>query len=239
MTVDPEALNASLQRLARERNEQLATAGVVPALNAVTSACVDLFGVTGSGIMLADEQNITRYVAASDGPGRILETVEGETGQGVCTEAFVHNRVTTSDDIAADERWPELARIVAPHGVHAVLGIPVLLGAVTVGTLDVYLDRPHEWTDNECAAAVRYGDVVQATLATALAAHTAGQLADQLQYALDHRVVIERGVGYLMARDGTDPVTAFNRLRRAARNARSKIGDVATTLLETGRLPNE
>jgi hypothetical protein len=34
----------------------------------VTEACVDLFGVTGSGIMLADEQNVPHYVAASDGP---------------------------------------------------------------------------------------------------------------------------------------------------------------------------
>lgn len=239
MTVDPEVLKASLQRLAREQNEQLASAGVVAALGAVTMACVDLLGVTGSGIMLADEQNVTRYVAASDGPGRMLETVESQTGQGVCTEAFVNNRIVTSRDIAADDRWPELARLMGPHGVHAVLGVPVRLGAVTVGTLDVYRDHPHEWTDNECAAAARYGDVVEATLRTALAAHAAGALADQLQYALQYRVVIERGVGYLMARDRIDAVTAFNRLRRAARNARSKIGDVAATLQDTGRLPGE
>jgi hypothetical protein len=42
--------------------------GVVEALRPVNEACVDLFGVTGSGIMLADEQNVPRYVAASDGP---------------------------------------------------------------------------------------------------------------------------------------------------------------------------
>jgi AmiR/NasT family two-component response regulator len=40
-----------------------------------------------------------------------------------------------------------------------------------------------------------------------------------------------------MARDGLDPVTAFNRLRRAARSTQRKIGDVATELLSTGRLP--
>ena len=64
-------------------------------------------------------------------------------------------------------------------------------------------------------------------------------LAGQLQYALDYRVVIERGVGYLMARDDVDAVTAFNRLRRAARNTQSKIGEVAIQLLETGRLPTD
>jgi AmiR/NasT family two-component response regulator len=51
--------------------------------------------------------------------------------------------------------------------------------------------------------------------------------------------VIERGVGYLMARDRVDAVVAFNRLRRAARSTQSKIGDVATQLLETGRLPTD
>jgi hypothetical protein len=41
---------------------------VVEALRHVTEACVALFGVTGSGIMLADEQNVPHYVAASEGP---------------------------------------------------------------------------------------------------------------------------------------------------------------------------
>ena len=49
-----------------------------------------------------------------------------------------------------------------------------------------------------------------------------GELAAQLQYALDYRVIIERGVGYLMARDGLDSMTAFNRLRRAARDTQAK-----------------
>lgn len=51
--------------------------------------------------------------------------------------------------------------------------------------------------------------------------------------------MIERGVGYLMARDNVDAVTAFNRLRRAARSTQTKIGDVATHLLETGQLPTD
>jgi hypothetical protein len=34
----------------------------------LTEASVDLSGVTGSGIMLADKQNVPHYVAASDGP---------------------------------------------------------------------------------------------------------------------------------------------------------------------------
>ena len=65
MAIDPEALTASLRRLATLGKPGI---GVVQALQHVTEACVDLFGVAGSGIMLADEQNVPHYAAASDGP---------------------------------------------------------------------------------------------------------------------------------------------------------------------------
>jgi transcriptional regulator with GAF, ATPase, and Fis domain len=236
VAIDPDALSASLRRLATVGEPG---AGVVQALQQVTEACVDLFGVTGSGIMLADQQNVPRYVAASEGPGRMLEVVESDTGQGPCTEAFVNNTLVASADVTAEGRWPDLASALRPHAVRAVLGLPVRLGGVTVGTLDVFYDRPHMWQDDECQALARYRDVVESTLAAAVVAHNAGELASQLQYALDYRVIIERGVGYLMARDQVDSMTAFNKLRRAARDTQSKIGDVAQRLVSTGRLPAE
>ena len=232
--IDPVALTASLQRLTGEGTAD----ALLPTLRSVVDAAVELFGVSGSGIMLADQQNMTRYVAASDGPGRILEQVESETGQGPCTQAFVTNQVVSSRDVTTESRWPRLAALIQPHGVRAVLGVPVRLGGAPVGTMDVYLTEPHDWTDGECAALSRYGDVIEAALGAALAAHTAGELADQLQYALEYRIVIERGIGYLMARDHLDQVAAFNRLRQAARSSQAKIGEVADRLLDTGELPN-
>src|SRR5690348_196483 len=140
MKTDPEALAASLRRLA----QRASVIDLVPTLREVTEACVDIFGVSGSGIMIADEQNVPHYVAASDGAAQILEAAESNTGQGPCTEAFVTNEVITSSDLRVDSRWPELALAVAGHQVRAVVGLPVRLGAAPVGTLDVYLDRPHE-----------------------------------------------------------------------------------------------
>ena len=233
MTIEPEALAASLRRLADRGDEGT----MLSALNQVSAACVELFSVTGSGIMLFDEQNAQRYVASTDGPGRVLEKLETELGEGPCTDAFVYGGLMASSDLAADARWPTLAGAIASLPVHAVLGVPVRLGAITVGTIDIYRDHAHNWSGSEEAALLRYSDVVSSTLMAALAAHNAGELAAQLQYALDYRVIIERGVGYLMAREGVEAVTAFNRLRRAARNTQRKIGDVAEVLLATGRLP--
>ena len=236
MPVDKEALTVSLRRLTDRAHPD---GNLRAALHEVTDACVDLFGVSGSGIMLADEQNISRYVAASDGPGRVLETLESELGEGPCTESFVLGTSITVTDLATESRWPEMAAAIAPYPVHAVLGVPVRLGGITVGTLDVYKDHPSDWDESERAALTRFSNIVGMLLSSALSAHEATELAGPLQYALDYRVVIERGVGYLMARDNVDAVTAFNRLRRAARSNQSKIGDVATQLLETGRLPTD
>ena len=236
MSIEEAALAESLRRLTFSRDD---SGSLVGSLEQVVSACVDLFGVGGAGLLIADEQDMLRYVAASDGPGRLLEQTEAEASQGPCTQAFVEARVITTRDVTADtDRWPVLAEAMRGQPVRAVLGTPVVLGGVPVGTLDVYQEHVHDWDDSEISALTRYAEVIATTLSAALQAHTAGELARQLQYALDYRVVIERAVGYLMARDGQDPVTSFNALRGVARRKRSKIGLIAEHVLETGKLPS-
>jgi GAF domain-containing protein len=235
VNIDDAALAESIRRLTQSGTDD---GSVLTALEQVVAACVDLFGVGGAGLLIADEQDVLAYVAASDGPGRVLETTEAETGEGPCTEAFVKDLVVVSRDITAEsERWPILASRLADQPVRAVLGVPVRMGGVPVGTLDVYQEHPHDWDASEVAALGRYAEVIATTLAAALQAHTAGELARQLQYALDYRVVIERGVGYLMAKESVDAVMAFNMLRGAARHRRAKIGRVAEHVLEHGSLP--
>jgi GAF domain-containing protein len=232
--MDTDALTESLRRLGNRRDASLRDS-----LQGVIDACVQVFSVSGSGLMVADQQSVLRYAVATDGPGRALEDVQLESGDGPCVQAFVRDEVIVSEDLGADERWPQVAERVGPLGVHGMLGVPVHLGGIAVGSLDVYRDEPHAWERSEQRALQRYAEVVAALTETALAAHQAGELADQLNYALEHRVPIERGIGYLMARDQLDHAAAFNRLRRASRNTRRRIGDVAEELLRNGRLPDE
>jgi GAF domain-containing protein len=235
MNIDDAALAESLRRLSQPRDDD---GSIVTALHVVVRACVELFGVDGAGVLIADEQDILVYAAASDGPGRLLEQTEAEAGEGPCTEAFVQRSVVTTRDVTAEaERWPTLASAMAAQPVRAILGTPVLLGGVPVGTLDVYKSTPHVWDDSEKAAIGRYAEIISTTLGAALQAHTAGELARQLQYALDYRVVIERAVGYLMAKQSLDAVAAFNALRTVARRRRTKIGVVSEHVLATGTLP--
>lgn len=235
MSMDADVLAASLRRFSEEPSRLPLRHSV----QQVIDACVQVFDVTGSGLMIADDQSVLRYAVATDGPGRQLEDVQLEVGDGPCVQAFVRDDIVISEDLATDERWPEVADRVGPLGVHGMIGVPTYLSGLPVGSLDVYLDRPHKWDRAEQSALRSYADVVGSLMEAALTAHQAGELAGQLNYALEHRVPIERGIGYLMARDGLDHADAFNRLRRSARNARRRIGDVAEELLRTGSLPDE
>ena len=53
------------------------------------------------------------------------------------------------------------------------------------------------------------------------------ELAEQLQQALDTRIVIEQAKGFLAARYGVTPDAAFQAMRRYARNNRVTLRDVA------------
>ncbi|SCX43415.1 ANTAR domain-containing protein [Klenkia marina] len=216
------------------------------ALQRVVDACAGLFDVAGCGLMLADEQGHLQYVAATDAASAAMEDAQLRTGEGPCVDAFRQGETVTTDDAAGDPRWPGFADALSRAtdsasvgSVGAVLGTPLRLRGAVVGSLDVHHAAPHAWRDDETAALVRFGRVAETLLDVGVQAHQSGRLAAQLDYAIGHRAPIERGVGYLMARDGLGQEEAFQRLRSAARAARRPIGDVARALTTSGRLPGE
>jgi GAF domain-containing protein len=225
--IDADALDRSLRRLRSEALGDELSDGV----QRVIAATRELFGASGAGVMMVDESAMLRAVAATDETGFLLETVQEECGRGPCVDALTFDRVIWTTDLAREDRWPALVPQLPDAGVRAVLGLPIHVGPVPVGSLNVYRDQPREWSTADIDALSAYATVIDGLLRSALQARTREELADQLQHALDHRVVIERAVGVIMGRDGIDAVTAFNKLRAAARSSERRVADVAAELL--------
>jgi GAF domain-containing protein len=224
--IDEEALRSSLQRLRRASFEGDPATVMKRAVDAVH----DVFGYSGAGIMFTTESGRLASVASSDESGRQLEDAQAATGQGPCYESYVYAHEVTTSDLHADHRWPGLRGHLTPN-LRAVAGVPILLGGSPVGTLNVYRDEPVEWDGSDMSALRAYSDLVAEILGAALAANRHGTVAAQLQYALDYRVVIERAVGYLMGACKLDAVTAFDLLRKRARDSRRRIAEVAAEVL--------
>jgi anti-anti-sigma regulatory factor len=227
--IEPQALSASMEGLASVAAEPTS---LEDGLARVIRAARELFAVSGAGLMMVDRDGALRYVVATDPAAAALEAAQEELGEGPCVDAFVLSHEVRADDLAADARYPRVAERVVPRGVRAVLGIPTRVGGTPVGSLNVYRDAAYSWDDSDAAAIAAYNELVESLLVSAVAARKSGELAAQLQDALDRRVLIERAVGVLMGRHGVDAVTAFNALRRQARTERRTVRDLASDVLE-------
>ena len=224
MTIASDALAKSVARL--EGVDPVDT-GLDAALELAVAETDDVFEVDGAGLMLLSEDGVLRYITASDEPGRMLEALQEQFGEGPCVDAFLTDAPVLAGDMGPDPRWPSVGPLAAGHGVHAVLGVPVDLREGPVGTLNVYAAQPHHWDKADVAAIEAYTRVIASLLRAAVRAHLSGKAATQLQHALDHRSLIEQAKGVVMQRRGIDQQAAFELLRSQARSSRRRLHDVA------------
>jgi GAF domain-containing protein len=235
MPIEPETLARALDSFGPVTTPEHHIGAVLPEL---LGAVCGVFGVAGAGLMLIDEQSGLRYVAATDEGAAVLEQVQEQAGTGPCVESFVNDTEIVVSDLAGDDRWPSITEPLVAAGIRSVLGVPTRLGGGPVGSLNVYGAVAREWDDSERDAIRSFNAVVETQISSAVALHHHGRVVEQLQYALDNRVTIERAIGMLMARHDVDAVAAFHRLRQNARSARRKVADVAREIVE-GRAPVE
>lgn len=226
--IDRRALRDSLDRLSGLAPESLELDEL---LTEVIQSVKLVFEIESAGMLVVDDARVLRSITAGDHSGNVLEHAQEQLAEGPCIDSFFYDRRVASADIESDPRWPKFAAAVVPHGIRAVLGTPVRIGGGPIGTLNVCMDSKHEWTESELEAISSYARVLENLLLAGLVAHRNDTLARQLQYALDYRVPIERAVGYLMAVHRTDPVSAFELLRRAARTSQRRVWDLAGEIL--------
>jgi GAF domain-containing protein len=229
MPINSDALASSISGLAQLTADD--RGGLEDALEHVVNETNRIFAVDGAGLLLLSDGDVLRYVAASSERGRIVETLQEQVDEGPCVDAFEQGEPVAAADVATDSRWPAFGPLAGHHDVHALLGVPVALDG-PVGTLNVYATKPHDWDDGEVEAIQAYARIVASVLRSATEAHLQSKVTEQLQYALDRRVVIEQAKGILMEREGLSPGAAFERIRRHARSNRERVIDVARRLVD-------
>ncbi len=227
--INRDALASSITGLAELTAED--PGGLEHALEHVVNETSRIFAIDGAGLLLLTEGDVLRYVAASSERGRIVETLQERADEGPCVDAFEQAEPVAAADVATDSRWPSFGPAAGMQGVHAIMGVPVVLDGA-VGTLNVYASERHDWDDGEIEAIQAYSRIVASVLRSSIEAHMQGKLTEQLRYALDRRVVIEQAKGILMEREGLSSGAAFERIRQHARSHRERVIDVARRLVD-------
>jgi AmiR/NasT family two-component response regulator len=97
----------------------------------------------------------------------------------------------------------------------------------------VFSSDAHPWSPEGELALVAFTDLAALAIANTMQSERRGELATQLQRALDARVVIEQAKGALVARDGVTPGEAFEQMRRRARAERRRVVEIAREIMIT------
>ena len=201
------------------------------ALRRIVDATHQLFAVDGAGLMLIDPDQLLRNIAVSDQRIDDLEELQIQHGEGPCVDAFEAKTLVDTDDLAAEARWPKFSPAALERGLRAVLASPIPYNQQAIGVVVVFSAKVHPWSPEGELALVAFTDLAALTIANTMQSEQRGELATQLQRALDARVVIEQAKGALCARDGITPGQAFERMRRQARAERRRVLEIAQEIM--------
>ncbi|WP_432496143.1 GAF and ANTAR domain-containing protein [Kineococcus gypseus] len=190
--------------------------------------CAQLLGAEAVGLLVEDSGRRLQLLAGSSGTAQELELFQLGSEEGPCVECHAGAvPVSCAGPQEMARRWPGLALVAAPLGVLSVHAEPLVVAGRSIGALGVFREREGALDEVE-AAVVRAMAALGAVGFTQLERVAAGRrVQEQLQRALDSRVVLEQAKGVLAERHRVSPDEAFERLRAAARTGRRPLHDVA------------
>jgi GAF domain-containing protein len=198
----------------------------------LSDGIVEVLGVDGAGVCLADEGGRQRFVSATNEVTARVEQVQEELGEGPCGDAYRRRAQVIVPDITLTREWPRFRRAAVDAGIRAIAGIPMPAGAPAIGALNVYSAAPRDWNADDREAAQLLADVAASYVTNAMELERSRTLAEQLQHALDSRVVIEQAKGVIAERHGIDPSAAFELLRSHARRSGGRIRAIAQDVVD-------
>ncbi|MCU1685249.1 MAG: transcriptional regulator [Amycolatopsis sp.] len=206
---------------------------VADLLHTLVQQCVELLDVAAAGLTLGDQRGSLQVLASSTEQTRLLELFQLDTDEGPCVECFTTGTPVLVADIAAQaERWPRFADKAADHGFVSVHALPMRLRKQTIGALNLFGHKTGELSDDDLRLAQALADTATIGILQERAIRSRDTLAEQLQIALNSRVIIEQAKGVLAEHGRIDMNEAFVALRSYARSTNARLSDVARELVE-------
>jgi GAF domain-containing protein len=206
---------------------------VLDFLTVLAGRCVELLGVSEAGIMLADPEGVLRVAASSSHTMNLLELFELQHDDGPCVDCFRTKAPIREESLPrALDRWPRFAPEAISAGFHSVYALPMRLRDQVIGSLNLLGAQPGVLDPDELQVAQSLADVATIGILQHRAASEGRLVAEQLQYALNSRIVIEQAKGVLSAAADLDMNEAFTVMRQYARSHNQRLIDVAHAIAQ-------
>lgn len=209
---------------------------IIDLLTILVDRCLELVDADAAGILLVDTAGNLRVMAASSEQARLLELFQLQNEEGPCLEAYSSGQAVVNTELReALERWPRFTPYAVGAGFESAYALPLRLRGTVIGALNLFRSTTGPMPDADVQLAQALADIASIAILQAKAVQDAQQRDDQLQHALDSRVVIEQAKGVLAERSHVDMDTAFNWIRTRARSSNTQLTTIATRII-TGEL---
>jgi GAF domain-containing protein len=200
----------------------------------VTAAVRTVPGCHHAGISVVHRYGRLDTISASDDVAAAVDAIQHEVGQGPCLEAIRDHESYLICDLMTEDRWAAFSRrAVEETGVRSLLAFRLFVGDDTLGALNLY-SRQVDAFDQDARAV---GAILAAHAAVAMSTARERERAEHLERAVASNREIGMAMGVVMASGLQTPEQAFDLLRRASQRLNVKLRDVATSVVETGELP--
>ena len=200
-------------------------------LHSLTDRCVQLLGVSAAGLLLTDGRGTLQLVAASSERTRLLELFQLQTDQGPCVDCYRTGRPVSVPDLPAAGQWPQFTVAATEVGFAAVHALPMRLRADVIGALNFFDALPGPLSADMLRIGQALADVATIGLLQQRAITDRDVLTEQLQTALNSRVLIEQAKGVIAERFQVGMADAFTLLRSTARNRNLRLAVLAEAVL--------
>jgi GAF domain-containing protein len=207
---------------------------VIDLLHRLVGYSADLLAADAAGIVLGDSMHTLRVVAASSEDAQLMELLQLQNDEGPCLDCYrTAGPVRVPDLAQTNGRWPRFTAAVDEHGMfRSVHALPLRLRQESIGALNLFHSRPGPLPDSDLALGQALADVATIGILQERAIRRGEVVNEQLQTALNNRVVIEQAKGVLAERGGLSMESAFDRLRKHARGTNQKLSLVARRVVD-------
>lgn len=208
---------------------ELSSGGVTePGAARLCEVCASVSLMSGAGIMLMAGE-VQGSLCSSNAVSALIEELQYTHEEGPCVDAFDQDEPVIEPDLAdpATDRWFAFTPAAVKAGALAVFGFPLHVGAVRLGALNLYRDRPGPLTEEQNADSLVLAGVAARAVLGMQANASPGELGEELERAGNFRFVVYQAAGIVSEELGVTVAEAFARLRAYAFANDSLVTDVA------------
>jgi len=202
----------------------------------ICELCVEMLGVTGGGISVVTAAGNRGVVCATDDVAAQIEDLQFTLGVGPCMDAVSSGAPVMVNDLDALEdvagaRWTGFLKTASEIGVRAVFALPLRIGAISIGAIDLYRDTPGELSNTQLPAALLAADAAALALLAA-ADDPLDQLGEGLGEWPARGHQIHQATGMVQVQLGVSTEAALLSLRARAFSAGRPLGELANDVVQ-------